>query len=189
MVLNMKPSSQLDTRAKLYELVILSLCTAILFISQIALSFLPNIELVSLLIIIFSIFFGKKVLYVVYSFALLEGFFYGFGLWWYMYLYIWNILVLVSIIFKSQKSSLFWAMISGFYGLLFGFFSSFVFFFVGFLGLDGSANKGISLMFSYWINGIPFDIIHCIGNFFVALVLFKPLFNIFKLLIKLRKIH
>ena len=31
------------------------------------------------------------------------------------------------------------------------------------------------MAFSYWISGIPFDLMHCAGNFAIALVLFKPL--------------
>ncbi|MEG1505592.1 MAG: hypothetical protein RR369_04580, partial [Lachnospiraceae bacterium] len=27
----------------------------------------------------------------------------------------------------------------------------------------------------YWIAGIPFDIIHCVGNVIVAAVLYKPI--------------
>lgn len=28
---------------------------------------------------------------------------------------------------------------------------------------------------SYWVSGIPFDLIHCGGNFVMTLVLYKPL--------------
>ena len=27
------------------------------------------------------------------------------------------------------------------------------------------------------ISGIPFDVVHCIGNYVIALVLFKPLYR------------
>ena len=60
------------------ELVFLALCTAAMFVSQVALSFLPNIELVSLLVIVYTHAFRRKVLYILYVFALLEGLLYGF---------------------------------------------------------------------------------------------------------------
>ena len=41
-------------RATVRELVTLAACTAILFVGQIALAFLPNIEVVSLLIILYT---------------------------------------------------------------------------------------------------------------------------------------
>ena len=54
------------------ELVFLALCTAVLFVSQVALAFLPNIELVSLLVIVYTHAFRRKVLYIIYAFTLLE---------------------------------------------------------------------------------------------------------------------
>jgi len=31
---------------------------------------------------------------------------------------------------------------------------------------------------TWWFAGIPYDIIHCVSNFFVTLILFKPLCKI-----------
>ena len=69
-------------RATVRELVTLAACTAILFVGQIALAFLPNIEVVSLLIILYTLTFKKRVLWIIYGFALLEGMLYGFSFWW-----------------------------------------------------------------------------------------------------------
>ena len=83
------------------ELAILGLFTAILFLGQVFLAVLPNIEVVSLLIILYTLTCGKKVFLVIYAFVLLEGFCYGFGIWWFSYLYIWSILALLAHIFLS----------------------------------------------------------------------------------------
>ena len=56
----------------------MGLCTASLFIGQVVLSVLPNIEIVSLLVILFTLFYGKNVFFIIYSFVILEGFLYGF---------------------------------------------------------------------------------------------------------------
>ena len=72
-------------RATVRELVTLAACTAILFVGQIALAFLPNIEVVSLLIILYTLTFKKRVLWIIYGFALLEGMLYGFSFWWISY--------------------------------------------------------------------------------------------------------
>ena len=58
-----------------------------------------------------------------------------------------------------------WAMLSGVYGLAFGALCGIVDVFIG--GFGYAAAK--------WISGIPFDISHCLGNFFIALILFKPM--------------
>ena len=58
-----------------------------------------------------------------------------------------------------------WAVISGAFGLLFGAFCAPVDIFIG--GFGYAAGK--------WVSGIPFDLLHCAGNFVIALVLFVPL--------------
>ena len=83
---------------KTRELVGNAFLAAILVIVQVAFSFLPNIEFVSLLIILYTLVFEKRTVVIIYLFALLEGILYGFGVWWIMYLYVWTILYLLSLI-------------------------------------------------------------------------------------------
>lgn len=154
---------------KTKDIVLMGMLGTLLFIFQVAFAFLPNIELVSLFIIIYTLRYGSKSVFSIYVFALLEGLLYGFGIWWVMYLYVWTILALVTLIFHKNNSTFFWAIISGIFGLSFGALCSIPYFITGGLG------AGIG----YWISGIPFDIIHSIGNFVVVLVLFKPLQGLF----------
>ena len=69
------------------ELAGMALLSAILLIGQVGLSFLPNIEIVSLLIYIYTQIYRKKVFFIIYVFVFLEGCIYGVGLWWFGYLY------------------------------------------------------------------------------------------------------
>ena len=152
------------------ELVLIALLSALLIVAQVGLAFLPNIEVVSLLIILYTLFFKKKTLYVIYIFALLQGLIYGFGIWWIMYLYVWTILWGITLLLKEEKNPIIWAFISGFFGLFFGTLCSVPYF------ISGGVGMGLS-----WIaSGLMMDIIHGIGNFFVALLLFKPLHNAFQ---------
>ena len=151
------------------ELVLIALLSALLLVAQVGLAFLPNIEVVSLLIILYTLFFKKKTLYIIYIFALLEGLIYGFGIWWIMYLYVWTILWGITMLLKEEKSPVIWAFISGFFGLLFGTLCSVPYFITGGVGM------GIS-----WIaSGLLMDIIHGIGNFLVTILLFHPLYTAF----------
>jgi hypothetical protein len=34
---------------------------------------------------------------------------------------------------------------------------------------------GVSFAIAWWVEGLPFDLLHCAGNFVMALVLFLPL--------------
>lgn len=150
---------------KTFEIVLLGMLGAIACVCQVSLSFLPNIEVVSILFIVYTRTFGKKALFPIYVFVLLEGIFWGFGSWWIMYLYIWTILWGISMIFRRNDSSISWAVINGAYGLCFGALCS----------ITQGILFGIGSGFAYFISGIPFDIVHCIGNFFTALFLYKPL--------------
>lgn len=152
------------------EAVLISLLAALLFVSQVGLAFLPNIEVVSLLIILYTMFFKKKTLYIIYIFVLLEGLLYGFGIWWIMYLYVWTILWGLTMLLKNEKSPVIWAFISGFYGLSFGTLCSVPYFFTG----------GVHMAVSWIISGLIMDIVHGVGNFFVTLLLFQPLYTAFQ---------
>lgn len=150
------------------ELVILAFLGAILLVSQIALAPLPNIEIVSLLIYIYTQIYGRKAFLSIYTFVLLEGCIYGFGTWWLGYLYVWSILALIVLLIKDEqlKSSLpFSCVILGAYGLSYGFLFAIPYFFI--LGINGGM--------AYWVSGIPFDLLHFAGNITVTLVLYKPL--------------
>ena len=61
---------------------------ALMFVSQVALAPLPNVELASSLTVLFTLALGPYVGYTLAVFVLLEGLLYGFGLWWFSYLYI-----------------------------------------------------------------------------------------------------
>ena len=152
------------------EIVVLGLMTAILLVAQVGLSFLPNIELVSLLVIVYTHVFRKKVLLILGVFVLLEGLIYGFSTWWITYLYVWPLLALMAWCFREMESPLGWAILNAAFGLMFGALTAIVNLFI----------SGIGGMISYWVAGIPFDLMHCAGNFVTALVLFKPLTGLLK---------
>ena len=148
------------------ELVSMALLSAILLIGQVGMSYLPNIEIVSLLIYIYTQVYRKKVFFIIYVFVFLEGCIYGVGLWWFGYLYIWSILALIVLLNKKRQTSvLTTSAILGAYGLSFGFLYSIPYFLAG----------GWAAGFSYWVSGIPFDLLHCGGNIAVSLVCYRPL--------------
>lgn len=167
-------------RLRIIDIVVIGMMSSVLLAVQFALSFLPNVELVSLLIILYTLIFGKKTLYIVYVFVILEGLVYGIGLWWFNYLYVWAILFIITLLMKKIHSQLIWAVISGIYGLSFGALCSIPYFITG--GIPSGA--------AYWIAGIPFDILHGISNFAIAFALFDPLYYILdKINTRMKMIH
>ena len=126
---------------------------------------LPNIEPVSLMVMLFGVVFGWKALFPVAVYVMAEILFYGLGPWNFNYLYVWLLLAAVAMLLRRVKNPLLWATVSGFFGLMFGALCAPVDVFIG--GVGYAAGK--------WVSGIPFDLVHCVGNFFMALLLFVPL--------------
>ncbi len=157
------------TRSKLtlLELVILSLLGALLFVVQVVLGFLPNIELVSVLVIVYTRIYGWKVFYPIYLFVALEAVWYGINTWVIQYTYVWSILALFVLLLRRCDSRVLWVLVNTVYGFLFGALCSITYLFIG----------GFSAMTAYWISGIPFDLLHMGGNFLTALVLCEPLYQ------------
>ena len=147
------------------EMVLFGVLGALTFALQVVMSGLPNIEPVSLLVMLFAVVFGWKGLYPVYVFVVMEILFYGFSTWNIYYLYIWAILAVVAIVMRNMEHPLGWALLSAVYGLCFGALCGIVDIFIG----------GWAYAVSKWISGIPFDVLHCGGNFVIALIMWKPL--------------
>ena len=154
-----------DSKLPLREVVLFGVLGALTFALQVVMGPLPNIEPVSLLVLLYAAVFGWKCLYPVYVFVVMEILFYGLGLWNVNYLYIWAVPALAGVALRKMESPLGWAMVSGVYGLAFGALCGIVDLFIG----------GWAYALTKWISGIPFDVLHCAGNFGIALILFKPL--------------
>lgn len=155
---------------KIRDIAVSAFLTAILYLQQVALSPLPNIHLCTLLLILYTLYFPKLVFPVTAAFILLEGVTYGFGTWWISYLYIWPLLIAVVLIFRKNQSKWFWASIGGGFGLIYGALCAIPYLFVG----------GMSTAAAYWVSGIPFDLLHCLGNFAAIALLWKPMERVFK---------
>ena len=151
---------------------------ALTFGLKVAMSALPNIEPVSLLVLLYAVVFGRKCLYPIYLYVALEILFYGFQLWNINYLYIWAILAIAAGQMRKVQGALPWAILSGTFGLLFGALCAPVDVFIG----------GFSYAVTKWASGIPFDLAHCAGNFCIGLILFVPLRKLLeKLYIRMQK--
>ena len=170
-----KKRQNLTSKISTSNITLVGMMAAVIEVSKMALAFLPNIELTSFWLIMFTLFFGWKVFLVVPVFILIEGCIYGFGLWWGMYLYVWPLLVLITWKFRREESVWFWSVVSGIFGLCFGFLCSVPYAVIG--AADG-LRQGLHAGFSWWVAGIPWDIGHCAGNFVLMLVLYRPIRSI-----------
>lgn len=156
---------------KARDVALVGLLSAVITAGKQALSFIPNVEIVTLLFIIYTVTFGtKRTLLVSVIFTTLQILIYGFATWLLVYYFIWPLLIMTTALMKRKlKSEYGYAAVAGFYGLIFGLI----------FALSESFFYGAAYGITYWVRGIPFDLIHGVSNFIIVLVLFKPMCSAF----------
>lgn len=159
-------------RHKLIEIILLALLGTLMYVSQVIMASLTNIELVSFLIVLTTKKFGLKSLWSVYIFVILEALTYGFEIWVICYLYVWAILVFIILLVRKLDSVMLYTLISSIYGFLFGALCSVPYFITG--GIGG----GVAWIISGIVSG--FDIYHGVGNFVLMFLLYKPISKVFE---------
>lgn len=157
--------SKNSAKLSLFQVALFGILGGLTFAAKFAMSFLPNIEPSSLMIMLFAVVFGWKGLFPTYVYVALEILIFGISTWSIPYLYIWLILFAAAWLMRKATHPVAWALLSGVFGLLFGV-----------LSLPSHwVMSGFAASVAWVISGIPYDIAHCAGNFVIALVLFVPL--------------
>lgn len=155
-----------DNGLAIRRLVYIAVMTAIMEAAKIALNPVPNVELITLLVIVFTKQFGwKMTLPAVLIFAFIECAYWGFGTWSIVYFYMWPLLVFLTHLNRNAESVWNYTVLSAAFGLTFGAFCSVV----------TLIAAGPKAAFAWWIAGIPYDLIHGVSNFIICLLLFRPL--------------
>lgn len=180
----MSANNQNSFKISIQDIALIGMMTAVIEVSKLMLSFLPNVELVTFWIIMFTLFFGPKIIYAIIVFNLIEISIYGVHTWVIMYFYIWPALALIVYFCRKQNVVWFYSILSGLFGLLFGAFGSIPYIVIG--AVDGGVRSGLLMAFNWWVAGIPFDIVHGIANFAIMSVLYVP---VRALLVRVRKIR
>ena len=155
-------------------MVILSQLGVLMFVAKMAMASLPNIEPVTLLVMVYTVTLGPWALAPIYIYVFLEWAIWGLNTWSISYLYVWAILWLVTWLLRKMESRLGWAVLSAAFGLFFGAMCAVVYIPIG----------GVSYALTWWVSGVPFDAVHCAGNFVMTLVLFVPLRTLLQKLVK-----
>ncbi|MCI8422300.1 MAG: hypothetical protein HFF50_02040 [Lawsonibacter sp.] len=152
-------------RSAARQAALFGLLGAVLFGAKTAMAPLPNIEPVSLLVMVFAVCLGWRGLYAIYTYVLLDVALWGIGPWSLCYLYVWLVLFCLARLLRAMEHPLGWAVLSGTFGLLFGALCALAYWAVG----------GWAFALSWWMAGIPMDLLHGAGNFVLALTLFRTL--------------
>jgi len=147
------------------DIVLFGLLGGLMFAAKMVMAGFMNIEPVSLLVMVYASTLGRKALYPIYVYVGLEYATWGFGLWNVGYIYVWLVLALAAWLLRDMEFAFGWALLSGVFGLCFGLLFTPIYL----------VSTGWAYTVSWWVSGIPVDLLHCGANFVIALVLFKPM--------------
>ena len=170
----MEAKTGLDAR----HAILFSMLGGLMFLSKQALEFLPNVELVSTLTMVYTLVYRKWALIPVFLFIGLEGTLWGFSTWWIPYLYLWPILWGVTMLLPRQLPARWgvpvYAVVCALFGLAYGTlyapFQCYAF-------LQGDWKRTLT-----WIAaGFPWDAIHAAGNLALG-TLIVPLSTLLRIL-------
>lgn len=157
------------------ELAIFSMLGAVMYASKVIMEFAPNVHLLGVFTIAFTVVYRKKALYPIYTYVFLNGIFCGFATWWIPYLYLWTILWGITMLLprnmpKKVRPIVYMAVCAA-HGFLFG-------------TLYAPAQAllyGLNFqkMVAWIIAGLPWDFIHGVSNFFCG-VLIVPIITVLR---------
>ena len=154
-----------NTKLTLAQIALFAMLGAMTFGGKMVMAAFPNIEPVSLLVMLFAVVFGKKGLYPVYVYVLLEILTFGINIWNVYYLYVWAILFFAAYFCRRFRHPVFWAVLAALFGMAFG----------SLCAIADSFVWGVPYAIAKIGTGLWYDVTHCVGNFVIALVLFVPL--------------
>ncbi len=161
------------------ELTVFSFLGALMYASKVVMEALPNVHLLGVFVVAYTVVYRKKALYPIYVYIFINGLMTGFATWWLPYLYIWTVLWgVVMLLPKNMPEKIrgiVYMVVCSLHGFAFGTLyapaQALLF------GLD------FERMIAWIIAGLPYDFIHGVSNFFCGLLI-VPIIN---LLTKLEK--
>ena len=150
------------------EMAIFSMLGAIMYLSKMLMEWAPNIHLLGMFTVAFTVVYRAKALYPIYLFVLLAGVLNGFGTWWIPYLYIWAVLwALIMLIprkIPTQVKNILYVLVCALHGFGFG-----VLYAPAQALLLGLSFEG---MIAWIVAGLPFDVIHGTSNLICGFLIF-----------------
>ena len=166
-------------RTRLRELCIFAMLGTLMFCSKIIMELLPNIHLLGMFVMVFTVVFRKKALVPIYVFVVLTGLYGGFAPWWIPYVFIWTVLWGLTMLLPKNMPNYVACVVypavcalHGFaYGVLYAPAQAIIF---GF---------NFNQTLAWIVSGIPFDVTHGISNIFTGMLVL-PLSELLKKLTK-----
>lgn len=143
------------------EIAIFGMLGAVMYASKVIMEVFPNIHLLGMFTMAFTIVYRKKALYPIYIYVLINGLFAGFAAWWVPYLYIWTVLWGITMLLPQNMPRkirpIVYMVVCAVHGFLFGTL------YAPAQALMFGLNLEATL--AWIVAGLPWDFIHGISNF------------------------
>ena len=150
------------------EIAVFSVLGSMMYVTQVVMSFLPNIHLTGVFIVAITVVYRAKALYPLTVYIAISGFAAGFATWWIPYLYIWHVLWAVSMLLPKKMPAkaepIVYMCVCALHGFLYG-----TIYAPAQALLFGLNFKG---MLAWIVAGLPFDFIHGVSNFFCGMLIY-----------------
>ena len=163
-------------RLTVREMAVFAMLGAVMYASKMLMEIAPNIHLLGVFTVAFTVVYRKKALYPIYIYVLINGMLCGFATWWLPYLYVWTILwgavMLLPGDLPERWRPLIYMLVCSAHGFLFG-----TLYAPAQALLFGLSFKG---MIAWIIAGLPYDAIHGVSNFFCGLLI-VPVISVLRL--------
>ena len=147
-------------------MVVFAMLGSLMFCSKIIMEAIPNIHLLGMFIMISTIVFRYKALIPLYIYVFINGLYAGFATWWVPYLYVWTVLWAVTMLLPRRMPRLAKRIVYPIVCCLHG----------AFFGVLYAPGQALLYGFGWeetlaWIAaGIPFDILHSVGDLAAGLL-------------------
>ncbi len=172
-------SARLKYRKRIFEICLFAMLASLMFCSKIIMEFLPNIHLLGMLIMVYTLVFRARALIPIYVYVFLDGLYAGFNIWWIPYLYIWTVLwgltMLLPKKMPTKAGAFVYPAVCALHGLAFGT-----------LYAPAQAimfGMNMEQTLAWIVSGLPFDVIHMASNFMAGLLI-MPLYRVLSKLVK-----
>lgn len=167
-------------KLKTREIAIFAMLGAIMFVSKVVMEGIPNVHLLGTFVVAFTLTYRVKALFPIYGYVFVNGLWEGFSPFgWlpevYLWLILWGATMLLPQNMPKRIAPVVYMTVSALHGLLFGVFYAPVY--AIFSGM------GWNRVWLWIVAGLPYDILHAIGNFVLGMLII-PIVTLLKRLDK-----
>ena len=165
-------------------MIVFAMLGTVMFCSKIIMEVLPNIHLLGMFTMTYTVVFRKKALIPIYIYVMLNGVYAGFNAWWVPYLYIWTILWGITMLLPKNMPRIAKCIVYPIVCCLHGFA-------FGILYAPAQAlmfGMNFEQMLAWIVAGGVFDVLHGVGNIFAGLLV-VPLSELLVRLMRMRRVE